>query len=118
MSRVGLLSLVLLISTGAVHALIDIDSAIMGRGDVNNNGVVNLTDVVYLNNYLFSGGPAPPCLNNADANDDGTVTSADSAYLLSWLFSGGPAPPAPGPFNNQCVADALPRPGCVAHLCQ
>lgn len=30
-------------------------------GDVNCDGVVNVSDVVYLINYLFINGPAPCC---------------------------------------------------------
>jgi hypothetical protein len=32
-----------------------------GHGDQNGNGVVDVSDVFYLINYLFAGGPAPTC---------------------------------------------------------
>lgn len=89
------------------------DDRITMRGDVNNDYKINLSDVVYLNSYLYSGGPAPPCLNQADANDNGVVDMSDGVFLSSWLYSGGSAPPAPGPFNTVCTSDMAPYPGCA-----
>lgn len=79
------------------------DINILGRGDSNNDHVVNVSDVVHMNSYLYNGGPAPPCLNNADANGDGAFNNSDPVYLLNWLYNGGSAPPAPGPNNQSCV---------------
>lgn len=93
------------------------DTRILGRGDANSDGVVNITDAVMINDWLFNGGPEPPCLNQADANDSGTVDISDSTYLLNWLFNGGPPPPAPGPYNIYCAVDPLPSPGCVVSYC-
>jgi len=61
-------------------------------GDANNDGKVTISDVVYLINYLFKGGPAPTHMESADANGDGSITSADCVYLINYLFKGGPAP--------------------------
>ena len=93
------------------------DERILHRGDANDDGVVNVSDATYISNYLFHGGPAPPCMNQADANDDGLVTSTDSVFILDWLFNGGPAPPSPGPYNTICAADGAPRPGCQTNPC-
>jgi len=87
--------------------------AIMRRGDANNNGSVDQADAVYISNYLFNGGPAPPCMNQADANNSGTVDVSDPTYILNWLYQGGPAPPAPGPYNTTCTTDDSPYPGCL-----
>ena len=62
------------------------------RGDVNRDGVVNGSDVVYLINYLFIGGPAPDPLELGDVNCDGVVNGADVVYLINYLFLGGPPP--------------------------
>jgi hypothetical protein len=62
------------------------------RGDVNRDGVINISDVVYLINYLFIGGPAPDPLALGDANCDGVVNGADVVYLINYLFIGGPPP--------------------------
>jgi hypothetical protein len=68
------------------------------RGDVNNDGMVDITDVLYLSNYLYSAGPPPPppC-DRADVNDDGSVNVADVTYLINFIYSGGPPPPWPYP---------------------
>jgi hypothetical protein len=63
------------------------------RGDVNHDGKITVSDVVYLINYLFKNGPAPiPVTEVGDANYDKTVTVSDVIYLINYLFRGGPAP--------------------------
>jgi hypothetical protein len=63
------------------------------RGDANRDGVVDISDVVYLLNYLFIHGPAPvPTLDAGDANCDRVVDASDLVYLLNYLFVNGPAP--------------------------
>jgi len=62
-------------------------------GDVNGDGKVNVSDVIYLVNYLFKGGPLPiPELLVGDVNGDGKVTVSDVVYLINYLFKGGPPP--------------------------
>lgn len=60
------------------------------RGDVNGDGLVTSSDIFYLTNHLFSGGPAP--IGMADADSDRSVTTADIFFLINFLFAGGPAP--------------------------
>lgn len=85
---------------------------IMRRGDANDDNAVNVSDVVYLNSFLYQGGPAPPCMNQADVNHDGLVNGSDPVYLLNWLYNGGAAPPAPGPTNSTCTNSSSPYLGC------
>ena len=59
-------------------------------GDVNGDGQVDVSDVFYLINYLFAGGPDP--LGPANANGDGAVDVADVFYLINFLFAGGQPP--------------------------
>jgi hypothetical protein len=61
-------------------------------GDVNCDGKVNVADITYLVNYLFSGGPPPDIPQTADANGDCATNVADVTYLVNYLFNGGPAP--------------------------
>ena len=61
-------------------------------GDADNSGVVNISDAVFLINYVFNGGPAPNPLAAGDADCSGTVTISDAVYLINYIFSGGPAP--------------------------
>ncbi|MDP2960810.1 MAG: dockerin type I domain-containing protein, partial [candidate division Zixibacteria bacterium] len=63
------------------------------RGDVNADKKLTVSDVIYLINYLFKGGPAPmPIKTSGDVNCDGQVTVSDVVYLINYLFKGGPAP--------------------------
>jgi len=63
------------------------------RGDANGDKVIDISDVVYLLNYLFIHGPAPvPTLDAGDANCDRVVDASDLVYLLNYLFAHGPAP--------------------------
>ena len=67
------------------------------RGDADAVGAINLTDGVFLLNFLFLGGPPPPCDDAADANDDGVLNITTGVFVFNWLFLGGPQPTAPGP---------------------
>lgn len=69
------------------------------RGDVNEDGAVNLADPISILGYLFGGADPPNCFDAADANDSGAVDIADVIYLLDYLFTSG-LPPEP-PFPNQ-----------------
>ncbi len=71
------------------------------RGDVNQDGTVDMGDAISIVSYLFINGPRPRCLDAADINDDaylGTLTAvnvADPLYLLRYLFVRGPCVPPP-----------------------
>jgi hypothetical protein len=65
------------------------------RGDVDNDGVINVVDVVFLLNYLFIDGPEPIPMEAGDLDYDLDVDSDDVLYLISCLFLGGPPPEMP-----------------------
>ncbi len=62
------------------------------RGNVNCDGQITVSDVIYIINYLFKGGPTPNPLENGDVNCDGKVNVTDVVYLINYLFKSGPAP--------------------------
>jgi hypothetical protein len=62
------------------------------QGDANGDRVIDISDVVYLLNYLFIHGPAPVPMAAGDATCDGVVDVSDVVYLLNYLFVSGPAP--------------------------
>jgi len=58
-------------------------------GDANGDGKVTVSDVVYMINYLFKGGPPPVPLKAGDVNCDGKETVSDVVYTVNYLFKGG-----------------------------
>jgi hypothetical protein len=80
------------------------------RGDINQDGGINLTDGVGILNYLFAGA-VPPCLAASDYNASGEIVITDAIQLLNFLFLGGPPPAAPFP---ECgTAEGADDTGCV-----
>ncbi|HEX7402208.1 MAG TPA: dockerin type I repeat-containing protein [candidate division Zixibacteria bacterium] len=61
-------------------------------GDANGDGTIDVSDVVFLINYLFRGGSAPDPMPRGDANCDQVVDISDVVFLINYLFRGGPAP--------------------------
>jgi uncharacterized protein (TIGR02145 family) len=61
-------------------------------GDANADGAVDISDVVFLIAYIFSGGDAPQPLLAGDANYDSAVDISDVVYLIAYIFSGGSQP--------------------------
>jgi len=61
------------------------------RGDVNVDGKYNTSDVIYMINYLFKGGPKPiEFVDQMDVNNDHNTNVADVIYSINYLFKGGP----------------------------
>jgi len=73
------------------HGLYNPDCCNM-PGDASDDEAVNIGDGVYLINYIFKGGPPPPCLNEGDANADCAINIGDGVYLINYIFKGGPPP--------------------------
>jgi hypothetical protein len=81
------------------------------RGDVDGNGVVEITDPVKLLGYLFLGSGSPECLEAGDTDNNGSIDITDAVTSLGYQFLGQTAPAAPGP--TSCGPDpAAPFLGC------
>lgn len=93
---------------------IGVPAKVFHRGDPNDDGATNITDGIYLLNFLFLGGPGPTCMESADSNDDGEVNITDGIFILNFLFLGGPSPAPPGPATEPCGRDPAESPdiGC------
>ena len=65
------------------------------RGDANGDLVINITDIMYMINYLFRRGPAPVSFETGDANCDGDLGILDVVCLINYLYKNGPAPHCP-----------------------
>jgi len=63
-------------------------------GDANADGGVNVSDVVWILNYIFvPGSPPPDPMESGEVNCDGSVNVSDAVWLLNYIFSpGSPAP--------------------------
>jgi len=61
-------------------------------GDVNDNGMVDVVDAVFLVNYIFLNGPAPRAFRFADCNCDGRINVGDIVCVIRYLFWGGRVP--------------------------
>ncbi|MCA8962298.1 MAG: hypothetical protein KDC38_17355, partial [Planctomycetes bacterium] len=84
------------------------------RGDANTSGGVDISDAIFLLDYLFASGAPPQCVPAADVNDDESTDISDAIFLLEYLFSLGAFPPAPGP--DACGPDPTPSVPCASYV--
>lgn len=61
-------------------------------GDANGDGRVNVSDVVWIQNFIFKGGESPIPWSNGEVNCDGSVNVSDAVWIINYIFLGGPAP--------------------------
>jgi hypothetical protein len=62
-------------------------------GDLDISHTLDISDLVYLVDYMFTGGPPPiPILLMADMDCSLGVDISDLVYLVDYMFTGGPAP--------------------------
>lgn len=75
------------------------------RGDCNSDGVIDWSDVIFLNNAMEYGDPYPSCFDACDVNDSGWIDQNDRNWLINWLAYDlfPPAAPFPG-----CGQDPTP----------
>ena len=55
-------------------------------GDVNNDGLINIDDVVVLIDYLLTDDPSNINLQNADCEADGKISISDVAALIEFIL--------------------------------
>jgi hypothetical protein len=61
-------------------------------GDANADEIVNVSDAVYIINYIFAAGNPPDPLEAGDANCDGDVNVSDAVWIINYIFAGGKEP--------------------------
>lgn len=66
-------------------------------GDVDDSGGVDIDDIVFLINFVFSGGIAPNPAESGDVDCSGGIDIDDIVYLIQFVFGGGPQPCADCP---------------------
>ena len=61
-------------------------------GNVNNDGVVDIGDVIWLLNFIFLKGNPPDPYYCGDVNLDDMVNFTDAIYIVNYIYRAGPAP--------------------------
>ena len=84
------------------------------RGDVNDDGSVDIADAIEVLDIVFLGSPTE-CFPAADANDDNLVNIADAVTVHGSLFT--PGAPALPPPNSCGVDDMAPLVPCIHTFC-
>ena len=73
-------------------------------GDANGDEMVNVSDAVYIINYVFVSSSTPPDpIESADVNCDTNVNVSDAVFVINYVFSHGKSP---------CDADGDTVPDC------
>ena len=85
-------------SDGQGDACETIDLCIGSRGNIDGDlgDMIDISDLVYLVDYMFTGGPPPPVFEEADVDGNGVLDISDLVYMIDFMFNGGP-PPEPCP---------------------
>ena len=81
------------------------------RGDVNDDGVVDISDPVATGMFLFLKTLDLDCWKKADSDDNGVVELQDMVFTVNYLFLAGDVFPQPFPERGpDPTADELPCP--------
>lgn len=63
------------------------------EGDVNRDGTANISDLNFMVNDFFRGGPSPEILATGDVDGScGAPNMRDLNYMVNFIFRGGPTP--------------------------
>ena len=87
------------------------------RGDVNQDGEVNILDSNDLLRFFYDKEYEPPCLESADVNNDGLVQLDDALQLISYVTHGlsPPALPFPACGRDPDEPGSGKDIGCLSH---
>jgi Dockerin type I domain len=72
-------------------------------GDTNADGTVNVSDAVWIINYVFVGGDPPYILEIGDVNCDAAVNVSDAVWIINYVFMNG---------NDPCDTNGDEVPDC------
>ncbi|MBD3217015.1 MAG: hypothetical protein GF310_01975, partial [candidate division Zixibacteria bacterium] len=72
-------------------------------GDANSDDQCNVSDAVFVINYVFIGGDPPDPMHTGDTNCDGNVNVSDAVWIINYVFIGGSSP---------CDTDGNGEPDC------
>ncbi len=72
-----------------IPGLYSANAQVFASGDVNDDDMVNATDLTILQIFIVAGGPAPDLIHEGDLNGDGYLDEADIDLLVCYLFFDG-----------------------------
>ncbi len=61
-------------------------------GDANSDVTVNVSDAVWIINYVFIGGEPPEPYKSGNPNCDESVNISDAVWIINYVFMGGKEP--------------------------
>ncbi len=71
---------------------------VASRGNVDNdpNDNVDISDLVFIVDFIFTNGSGPVCPEEANVDGDvgENIDISDLVYIVDFIFTGGPQPPA------------------------
>ncbi len=67
---------------------------IRGNVDYDPGDVIDISDLVYLVDFMFNGGPDPVCIDEADVDGSGEIDISDLVHIVDYMFNDGPPPVA------------------------
>lgn len=70
----------------------DLDFGAVPCGDLDASGQIDVTDAVYLINYIFAGGQAPQDSKGGDVNCSNQTDVTDAVYMINYIFASGAVP--------------------------
>jgi hypothetical protein len=76
---IGLILMVLMSANAMAEDLI--------AGDANGDGNVNISDAVWIINYVFIGGDPPADMHSSDVNNDCRVNVSDAVGIVNYIFN-------------------------------
>ncbi|NOY88483.1 MAG: PKD domain-containing protein [FCB group bacterium] len=78
-------------NTATTNSMITVKNCII-RGDVNGDGKIDASDLLYMISYFFQNGSPPQPLESGDLDCSQNVNSTDLNYFINYIFSNGPEP--------------------------
>jgi C1A family cysteine protease len=82
---------------------IQIDPPLPFCGDPNGDRVIQISDAMYVINYVFLSGDSPDPIFTGDVNCDGKINMVDIIYIVNYVFHSG---------NQPCDTDGDGVPDC------
>ena len=61
-------------------------------GDVNDDGLINILDIIFLIDAKFKCGPYPRVYESGDSDGNGIFNILDIVWMIDYKFNSGPAP--------------------------